>query len=246
MKILVAISKAPDTTSKISFTDGDTKFNEAGVQFIVNPYDEWYALVRALELKEANGGSVTTITVGGADADPIIRKALAIGADDAVRMDAIPSDAYFVATQISEYAKDKGYDLIMVGKETIDYNGSQVGGLVAGMLDLPYLPNISKLDVAGNMATAEREIQGGEEVLEAQMPLVLSASKGMSEQRIPNMRGIMAARAKKLEVVPVATGEALTEVLDYSLPSAKSAVKLIDPENAADLIELLHSEAKVI
>ncbi len=246
MKILVAISKAPDTTSKISFTDGDTKFNEAGVQFIVNPYDEWYALVRALELKEANGGSVTTITVGSADADPIIRKALAIGADDAVRVDAGPTDAYFVATQISEYAKDKGYDLVMVGKETIDYNGSQVGGLVAGMLDLPYLPNISKLDVAGTTATAEREIQGGEEVLEAQLPLVLSASKGMSEQRIPNMRGIMAARSKKLEVVPAAAGEALTEVLDYSLPAAKSAVKLIDPENAADLIEMLHSEAKVI
>ncbi len=246
MKILVAISKAPDTTSKISFTDGDTKFNEAGVQFIVNPYDEWYALVRALELKEANGGSVTTITVGGADADPIIRKALAIGADNAVRVDATPSDAYFVASQISEYAKDKEYDLVMTGKETIDYNGSQVGGLVAGMLDLPYLPNISKLDVAGTTATAEREIQGGEEVLETQLPLVLSASKGMAEQRIPNMRGIMAARAKKLEVIPAASGEALTEIIDYSLPPAKSAVKLIDPENAADLIELLHSEAKVI
>ena len=246
MKILVAISKAPDTTSKISFTEGDTKFNEAGVQFIVNPYDEWYALVRALELKEANGGSVTTITVGGLDADPIIRKALAIGADDAVRVDAQPTDAYYVASQIAEYVKDKGYDLVMVGKETIDYNGSQVGGLVAGMLDLPYLPNISKLDVAGTTATAEREIQGGEEVLEAQLPLVLSASKGMAEQRIPNMRGIMAARTKKLEVVPAVEAEALTEVLDYTLPAAKSAVKLIDPENAADLIEMLHSEAKVI
>ncbi|MFT5877259.1 MAG: electron transfer flavoprotein beta subunit, partial [Dokdonia sp.] len=130
MKILVAISKAPDTTSKISFTDGDTKFNEAGVQFIINPYEEWYALVRGLELKEAQGGSVTTITIGDASSDPIIRKALAIGADDAVRIDAQPTDAYFVATQIAEYAKDKGYDLIMVGKETIDYNGSQVGGLV--------------------------------------------------------------------------------------------------------------------
>ena len=246
MNILVAISKAPDTTSKISFTDGDTKFNEAGVQFIINPYDEWYALVRGLELKEANGGTVTTITVGGAEADPIIRKALAIGADSAVCIDAQPTDAFFVASQIAEYAKDKGYDLIMTGKETVDYNGSQVGGLIAGLMDLPYLPNTSKLDVAGTTATAERDVQGGEEVLEAQLPLVISASKGMAEQRIPNMRGIMAARAKKLEVVPAADVAPLTEILDYTLPEAKSAVKLIDPENAADLIELLHSEAKVI
>ncbi len=246
MKILVAVSKAPDTTSKISFTDNNTKFNEAGIQFIVNPYDEWYALVRGLELKEANGGTVTTITVGGPDADPIIRKALAIGADDAVRIDANPTDAYFVATQISEYAKDKGYDMILVGKETVDYNGSQVGGLIAGMLDLPYLPNTSKLDVSGSTATIERDVQSGEEVMEAQLPIVLSASKGMAEQRIPNMRGIMAARTKKLEVVPAFAGEALTEILDYTLPPAKSAVKLIDPENAGELIQLLHTEAKVI
>jgi electron transfer flavoprotein beta subunit len=246
MKILVAVSKAPDTTSKISFTESDSKFNEAGVQFIINPYDEWYALVRGLELKEANGGSVTTITVGSADADPIIRKALAIGADDAVRIDAQPTDAYFVATQIAEYAKDKGYDLILTGKETVDYNGSQVGGLIAGILDLPYLPNASKLDVSGSTATFEREVQGGEEVLEAQLPIVLSASKGMAEQRIPNMRGIMAARSKKLEVVPVVDASALTEIISYSLPPAKSAVKLIDPENAGDLIQLLHTEAKVI
>jgi electron transfer flavoprotein beta subunit len=246
MKILVAISKAPDTTSKISFTDNNTKFNEAGVQFIVNPYDEWYALVRGLELKEANGGSVTTITVGGPDADPIIRKALAIGADDAVRVDAQPKDAFFVATQIAEYAKDKGYDLIMVGKETIDFNGSQVGGIIAGLMDLPYLPNTSKLEISGSTATIERDVQGGEEVMEAQLPAVISASKGMAEQRIPNMRGIMAARTKKLEVVPAVEVEALTEILDYTLPEPKSAVKLIDPEHPEELIQLLHTEAKVI
>ena len=246
MKILVAISKAPDTTSKIGFTDNNTKFNEAGVQFIVNPYDEWYALVRGLELKEANGGSVTTITVGGPDADPIIRKALAIGADDAVRVDAQPKDAFFVATQIAEYAKDKGYDLIMVGKETIDFNGSQVGGIIAGLMDLPYLPNTSKLEISGSTATIERDVQGGEEVMEAQLPAVISASKGMAEQRIPNMRGIMAARTKKLEVVPAVEVEALTEILDYTLPEPKSAVKLIDPEHPEELIQLLHTEAKVI
>jgi len=246
MNILVAISKAPDTTSKISFTDGNTKFNEAGVQFIVNPYDEWYALVRALELKEANGGTVTTITVGPAAADPIIRKALAIGADSAVRIDAEAKDAFYVASQIAEYAKDKGYDLILTGKETVDYNGAQVGGLIAGLMDLPYLPNTSKLDVAGTTATIERDVQGGEEIMEAQLPIVLSAAKGMAEQRIPNMRGIMAARSKKLEVVPAFEVEALTEILDYTLPAPKSAVKLIDPENAGELIELLHTEAKII
>lgn len=246
MKILVGISKAPDTTTKIKFTDGDTKFDEAGVQFIVNPYDEWYALVRALEIKEAGGGSVTTITVGGAEADPVIRKALAVGADDAVRIDAQPTDAYFVAEQIAAYAKDKGYDMILMGKETINYNGSQVGGMVAELLDLPYVSNASKMDLNGNTAAIERDIQGGIETLEVDTPFVLSAAKGMAEQRIPNMRGIMAARTKKLEVVPAAGADALTEVVKYALPEEKGAVKLIDPENMDELVELLHKEAKVI
>lgn len=246
MKILVAISKAPDTTSKISFTNGDTSFDQSGVQFIINPYDEWYALVRALELKEAQGGSVMTITVGEVDNDPIIRKALAIGADNAVRIDTVPTDAFFVATQIATYAQGKGFDLIMVGKETIDYNGGQVGGIIAGLMDLPYLPNTAKLDVEGTKATVAREIQGGIEVMEAQLPAVLSASKGMSEQRIPNMRGIMGARGKKIEVLPAVDVQALTEIIDYCLPEPKSKVKLIDPEDAGTLIELLHTEAKVI
>jgi electron transfer flavoprotein beta subunit len=246
MKILVGISKAPDTTTKIKFTDGDTKFDEAGVQFIVNPYDEWYALVRALEFKEAAGGSVTTITVGGAEADPVIRKALAVGADDAVRIDAQPTDAFFVAEQIAAYAKDKGYDMILMGKETINYNGSQVGGMVAELMDLPYVSNASKIDMDGNNATIERDIQGGIEMLEVATPFVLSAAKGMAEQRIPNMRGIMAARTKKLEVVAAVGAEALTEVTKYALPAEKGSVKLIDPANMDELVELLHKEAKVI
>lgn len=246
MKILVGISKAPDTTSKIKFSDGDTKFDETGVQFIVNPYDEWYALVRGLELKEANGGTVTTITVGGADADPIIRKALAVGADNAVRIDADPADAYFVASQIAAYAKDNGYDLILLGKETINYNGNQVGGMLSELMDLPYVSNASKLEMNGNVATIERDIQGGIEVLEVSAPFVLSAAKGMAEQRIPNMRGIMAARTKKLEVIPATESETLTAVKSYELPAEKSEVKLIDPNNAEELIELLHTEAKVI
>ncbi|UTW64479.1 electron transfer flavoprotein subunit beta/FixA family protein [bacterium SCSIO 12741] len=246
MNILVCISKAPDTTTKISFTDGDTKFNEAGVQFIVNPYDEWYALVRGLELKETLGGTVTTITVGGAENDPIIRKALAIGADSAVRIDASATDALQVANEIANYAKDKNYDLILAGKETINYNGAQVPGMIAALLDMPFLSQATKLDVAGTVATIECDVQGGTEVLEADLPLVLSAAKGMAEQRIPNMRGIMAARTKKLEVVPASGSATSTEVSSYSLPPAKSECRFIDPDNAAELIDLLRNEAKVI
>jgi electron transfer flavoprotein beta subunit len=246
MKILVCISKAPDTTAKISFTDGDTKFNEAGVQFIINPYDEWYALVRGLELKEANGGSVTTISVGGADYDPIIRKALAIGADDAVRIDAQPTDAFQVASEIATYAKDNGYDMVLCGKETIDYNGSQVGGMIAELMDLPYISLAVKLEMNGGTATIERDVQGGTEVVEVSGAFVLSASKGMAEQRIPNMRGIMQARTKPLTVVPASNATVMTEIVSYDLPPAKSACKMVDPENMDELISLLHNEAKVI
>ena len=246
MKILVCVSKTPDTTTKISFTDNNTRFNDDRVQWIVSPYDEWYSLVRALELKEANGGSVTVISVGQADYDPIIRKALAIGADDAVRIDADPADALFVAKQIAEYAKDKAYDFILTGKETLDFNGYQVGGMIAELLDLPFVATVHKLEIEGSNAIMDREIQGGMEVVEAPLPVVLSSAKDMAEQRIPNMRGIMAARTKPLLVVPASGGEAVTEVVEYSLPEAKGACKYIDPENAGELIELLHTEAKVI
>ncbi len=246
MNILVCISKAPDTTTKISFTENNTKFDEDKVQFIVNPYDEWYALVRALEIKEKDGGEVTTITVGEADHDPIIRKALAIGADKAVRVNAHAGDAFFTAQQIANYAKDKGFDLIMLGKETINYNGSQVGSMVAELLDLPFVSVASKLELNGSTATLNRDAAGGEEVVEGEFPMVISCAKGMAEQRIPNMRGIMAARSKPLEVVEPAEAEMLTEVVSYSLPPEKGDVKLIDPENMDELVELLHNEAKVI
>ncbi len=246
MKILVCISKVPDTTSKISFVENNTKFNEENIQFIVNPYDEWYALVRGLELKEANGGTVTTITVGEADNDPTIRKALAIGADDAVRIDAAPTDAFFVAKQIAEYAKANGFDMVLCGKETIDYNGSQIGGMIAELMDVAYVPVASKLDMSGNTATIERDVQGGTEVVEVNTPFVLSAAKGMAEQRIPNMRGIMAARTKPLQVVAAVDAQAYTSVQSYSLPEEKSGCKFVAPENAGELIELLHNEAKVI
>ena len=246
MKALVCISNVPDTTTKISFTNNDTAFNEAGVQFIVNPYDEWYALVRALELKETLGGTVTLIHVGGASSEPTIRKAIAIGADDAVRIDADPTDAFGVAEQIAAYAKDKGFDLILTGKETISYNGAMVAGILAELLNLPFISMATKLDLAGNVATIEHDIDGGTEVVECPLPLVLSANKGMSEARIPNMRGIMAARTKPLTVVPAAATQNLTTIASYKLAAGRTDCKFIDASTPEKLIELLHNEAKAI
>jgi electron transfer flavoprotein beta subunit len=246
MKILVCISKSPDTTSKIAFTDNSTKFDENGVQYIVNPYDEWYALVRALEIKETLGGNVTIVSVGSAADEAIIRKALAIGADDAVRIDADPTDAYYTAVQIAEYAKSNGFDLVLTGKETINYNGSQVAGMIAESMDLPFVSLATKLDVNGSTLSLEREIVGGVQVVEVALPAVVSCAKGMAEQRIPNMRGIMAARTKPLQVVAPVAIDALTTYVSYSMPNAKSACKMIDPTNMDELVELLHNEAKVI
>ncbi len=246
MKFLVCISKVPDTTSKIAFTDGDTKFDENGIQFIVNPYDEWYALVRALELKESLGGSVTIITVGGQADEPVMRKALAIGADEAVRIDAEAKDPGYIATQIASYAKDKDFDIVFCGKETIMYNNAQVPAAVAEYLDVPFISLATKLDLNGNTATIERDAQGGVEVVELQTPFVLSAAKGMAEQRIPNMKGIMAARTKPLNVVPAFDAAETTQVVSYETPSGKAECKYIDPENMDELVSLLHNQAKVI
>lgn len=247
MKILVCISKTPDTTAKIAFTDNNTKFAEAGVQWIINPYDEWYALVRAIELKEADPSTtIHLITVGGSDAEPIIRKALALGGDEAIRINTDPTEPYLVATQIAETAKSGGYDLILTGKETIDYNNGAVGGMLAEMLDLPYVALATNLQVAGTTATLKREVQGGEETLEAPLPLVVSCQKGMAEARIPNMRGIMAARTKPLKVVEPVAVETLTSVAAFTLPPAKAGVKLVSPDNVEELVRLLHEEARVI
>jgi electron transfer flavoprotein beta subunit len=246
MKILVPISVVPDTTSKIAFTDGDTKFNEDGIQWIVNPYDEWYALVRALEITEKDGGTVTVISVGDATAEPVIRKALALGAHDAVRIDTKPTESYIVAKELANYAQGKGFDLVLLGKETINYNGSEVGGMLAEFLGLPYISLASKLEVSGGVATLDRTTEGGTEVVDVKLPMVASASKGMAEQRIPNMRGIMAARTKPLTVVPASNVAAKTATVKYMLPASKSSVKLVDPENMDELVRLLHEEAKSI
>jgi electron transfer flavoprotein beta subunit len=246
MKLLVCVSKTPETTAKIAFTNNQTEFDPSGVQFIMNPYDEWYALVRAIELQEANGGTVTMINVGPAENDTVIRKGLAIGADEAVRIDTAPKSALYTARQIAEYAKGKDFDIIFAGKETIDYNGAEVGAMIAEYLDLPFISFANHLEIAGNTATVSREIEGGTEVLEVQTPFVLSAAKGLAEQRIPNMRGIMMAKKKPLHVVPPVEFEDLTVAVSYELPSAKSSVKLVDPENMEELVRLLHEEAKAI
>ncbi len=246
MKILVCISKTPDTTAKIAFADNNTKFASDGVQWIINPYDEWYALVRAIELKEADATTtISLVTVGGTDADPIIRKALALGGDDAIRINADSHDSYYIASQIAAVAKEGNYDLIFTGKETIDYNGSSIGGMVAELMDLPYISLATKFDIAGTTATVVREIEAGEETNEANLPLVVSCQKGMAEQRIPNMKGIMGARTKPLKVVEPIAVDALTTIASFDLPPAKAGVKLVSADTPEELVRLLHEEAKV-
>ena len=245
MKILVCISKTPDTTSKIAFGDNNTKFVTDGVQYIINPYDEWYALVRAIELKEADAtATIHLVNVGGADSDPIIRKALALGGDEAFRVNTENADSYNIASQIAAVAKNGGYDLVFTGKETIDYNGSSIGGMVAEMLDLPYISHATKFDLAGTTATVVREIDGGEETDKVNLPVVISCQKGMAEQRIPNMKGIMGARTKPLNVVEPVEAESLTSVAAFDLPPAKAGVKLVSADNPEELVRLLNEEAK--
>jgi electron transfer flavoprotein beta subunit len=247
MKILVCISKTPDTTAKIAFTDNNTKFAADGVQWIINPYDEWYALVRAIELKEADASTVIhLITVGGADTEPIIRKALALGGDEAIRVNADSHDSFYIASQIAEVAKAGAYDLIFTGKETIDYNGSSIGGMVAELLNIPYISHAAKFDLVGDAALIAREIEGGEETNKVGLPVAVSCQKGMAEQRIPNMKGIMGARSKPLKVQEPVAVDALTSIVSFDLPPAKAGVKLVSAETPEELVRLLHEEAKVI
>jgi electron transfer flavoprotein beta subunit len=249
MKILVCISNVPDTTTKIRFTDNNTAFDSTGVQWIINPWDE-LALTRALELKEGSGGKIekiTVINVGPQGSEPTIRKALAIGADDAVRIDATPADAYAVASNLAAYLKDNSYDIILCGIDSSDYNGSLVGGMLAEYLNLPSVSSVSKLDIEGETIKMNREIDGGTEVITTPVPFVAIVQKGIAfEPRIPSMRGIMMARQKSLNVVPAAGEEALTEFVSYELPPAKAACKMVDAENIRELVDLLHNEAKVI
>lgn len=246
MELLVCISKTPDTTAKVAFTDGNTKYDEQGVQFIMNPFDEFYALVRAIELKEQLGGNVTVLNVGPSANDIIIRKALAIGADQAVRIDKEPTSALGVAKQIAAFLENKKYDIVFFGKETIDYNGSEVSAMVAELTGLPFVSNASHLEMDGDTVLLNRDIEGGVEKIKVGMPCMVSASKGMAEQRIPNMRGIMMAKRKPLDVLPGIDADDLVEVVSYTLPEDKKEVKLVDPENVEELVRLLSEEAKVI
>lgn len=247
MKILVCISKSPDTTAKIAFTDNNTKFATDGVQWIINPYDEWYALVKAIEIKEKDPSTVIhLITVGTADAEPIIRKALALGGDEAIRINAESQDSFYIASQIAETARQGGYDLVFTGKETIDYNSASVGGMVAELLDLAYVSLAIKLDLNGSTVVINREIEGGEETCEVNTPVVVSCQKGMAEARIPNMRGIMAARTKPLKVIEPTATDSLTSIVSFELPPPKAGVKMIPADNPAELVKALHQDAKVI
>jgi electron transfer flavoprotein beta subunit len=245
MKILVCITHVPDTTSKINFVDNNTKFDSNGVQFIIGPYDD-YALARAVELKDTHQATVTVLNVGGAETEPTIRKALAIGADDAIRVNADPTDSFFVASQIAEQAKAGGYDLVLTGRESIDFNGGVVHSLVGELLGWPSLSPVMKLEIDGTKAKLSREIEGGKEQIEVNLPFVAGCQEPIAEWKIPNMRGIMAARTKTLKVVEPSAAEKGTSVKSFELPPAKGAVKMINADNVGELVTLLKTEAKVL
>ena len=245
MKILVCITHVPDTTSRIAFTDGDTKFDSNGVQYIIGPYDD-YAVARAVELKESQGATITVVNVGRVETEPTIRKALAIGADDAIRINAEPEDSYFVAKQIANVAKDSGYDLILMGRESIDFNGGVVHGIVGELLEIPSVSSVMKLDIDGNVAKIAREIEGGKEYIELEMPFVAGCQEPIAEWKIPNMRGIMTARSKPLHVVDPVDTDHLDKLVRFEFPPPKGDIKMIDPEHMEELVSLLKNEAKVL
>jgi electron transfer flavoprotein beta subunit len=248
MKILVCISHVPDTTSKINFTNGDSEFDTNGVQFVINPNDE-FGLTRAIWFQEQQGANVTVVNVGGPDTEPTLRKALAIGANEAIRINAKPTDGFFVAKQLAEVIKQGQYDLVICGKESLDYNGGMVPGMIAGLLGYNFISSCIDLKVDGSTAKVIREIDGGKETSSASLPLVIGGQKGLVEEkdlRIPNMRGIMTARTKALTVLEPIDANNSTKAVKFEKPAPKSAVKLVSAENLDELVSLLHNEAKVI
>jgi len=249
MKILVCLSNVPDTTTKAKFVNDNTAFDATGVQWIINPWDE-LALTRAIQLKQDAANSIdniTVITVGGKDAEPTIRKALAIGADDAVRIDAEPKDAYFVAAQIAEYVKNNPHDIIFSGIESSDYNGSAVGGMLAEFLEIPSVSAVSSVDFENGELTITRDIDGGHDQVVSELPVVTIVQKGIAkEPMIAAMRGIMMARKKPLNVIQPVDVEALTEFTEFELPQPKPPCKMVEPENVKELIDMLQNEAKVL
>ena len=247
MKILVCISRTPDTTTKITFIDNNTKFETNGIQWIINPYDEWYALVRAIEIKEADPSTVIHLVhVGLQENEPIIRKALALGGDEAFRIDTDAIDAYSIAFQIASMAKDQAYDIILTGKETLDHNNGATGGMIAAMLDINCIGLATKLELENNLAIVTREVDGGEEILESPFPLLIACQKGMADPRIPNMRGIMAARTKPLHTLEALKTDVFTETVSFSMPAKKAGITMIPSDQSELLVKLLREEAKVI
>jgi electron transfer flavoprotein beta subunit len=248
MKILVCISHVPDTTSKINFTNNDSEFDTNGVQFVINPNDE-FGLTRAIWFQEQQGATVTVVNVGGPETEPTLRKALAIGANEAIRINANPTDGFFVAKQLAEVIKNGSYDLIIAGKESLDYNGGMVPGMVAGLLGYNFLNSCVSLSIDGNSVTASREIDGGKEISTTSLPLIIGGQKGLVEEkdlRIPNMRGIMTARTKVLTILEPVGASSETKAIKFEKPAPRSAVKLVSADNLDELISLLHNEAKVI
>ncbi|MDA9069204.1 electron transfer flavoprotein subunit beta/FixA family protein [Algibacter sp.] len=248
MKILVCISHVPDTTSKINFSDDNTKFDTNGVQFVINPNDE-FGLTRAMWFKEKQGAQVTVVNVGGAETEPTLRKALAIGADEAIRVNTPATDGFSVAKHLANVINNGGFDLVIAGRESIDYNGGMVPGMIAGLISANFVNNCIGLEVDGTSATAIREIDGGKETVSTSLPLVIGGQKGLVEEsdlRIPNMRGIMMARKKPLNVVEPLETSAKTSSVSFEKPTPKGAVTLVSPDNLDELVSLLHNEAKVI
>ncbi|MCU0328182.1 MAG: electron transfer flavoprotein subunit beta/FixA family protein [Chitinophagales bacterium] len=247
MKYLVCISKVPDTTAKISFKNEDKEFNSDGVTFIMNPTDEWYALVRALELKEASGGQVTVINVGPKDNEKFLRSAIAIGADDAVLIEANEeTESYYIAKNIAKYAQENGYNFVITGKETISFNSFSLGGMIAEFMDLPFINQATQWMLNGEVSTIYKEIEGGEEVLEVTGNCVISAQKGMAEQRLANMKGIMMAKTKPLAIIPIALGEEKVQVSQYQVTPPRGNCKMFTLDQIDELVQALQSEAKVI
>jgi electron transfer flavoprotein beta subunit len=245
MKILVCITHVPDTTSKIAFVENDTKFDTNHVQFIIGPYDD-YAISKAVDLKADHQATITVLNVGPAESDPTLRRALAIGADQAIRVNAIPLDSFYVASQIAEVILKNQYDLVLMGRESIDFNGGIVHSLVGGMVNMATFSPVMEMKIDGDRVQLTREIEGGKEFIETRLPLIAGCQEPIAEWKIPNMRGIMTARTKPFEVIEPADAGIRVRTERFFLPPVRGEIKMIDPENVDELVDLLKNEAKVI
>jgi len=248
MNILVGISQVPDTTTKIAIGADGKSIDTKGVKFILNPYDE-FAIEEGLRLKEKHGGAVSVVTVGGESAKEILRTALAMQVDKAILVkDGGSLDAFGVASQLADVAKEISADVVIVGRQSIDFDSFQVGPMVAELLDMPSITMTSKLEITGSSVSAERDIEGGKETIAASLPCVISAQKGLNEPRYPKLPDIMKAKSKPIEERAATSIPARTEVVSLELPPAKGKGKILGSTDGdiEQLLKLLHEEAKVI